>query len=147
MSDIVKRLKLNKLSLFITLFIACAAAFSTLFFAMFEGVQNMATIIFRVFISFAVFAVIGYFIAEIFENEYLSTTAKNSNKKDTAENELKETSEQQEENDIQTNDDAVNEQNEDQTQQDEHPQEENNMDMLNDDSFDKIVVVDKDTDE
>lgn len=143
MSEIVKRLKLNKLSLFVTLFIASAAAFCTLFFALLEGVQNIATIIFRVFISFAVFAVIGYFIAEIFENEYLNvlkSTDKNEDSKNT------EPIDNEHANNIETSVDENTTENEPE-QHNEQVDEENDMKMLNDDSFDKIVVVDQDTDE
>ena len=145
MSEIVKRLKLNKLNLFVTLLIASAAAFCTLFFALFEGVQNIATIIFRVFISFAVFAVIGYFIAEIFENEYLNTL-KNVDKNDVSEKTSPIDNDNEQDNAIETNEVENTLENEPALNI-ERVDEENDMKMLDDDSFDKIVVVDKDTDE
>jgi hypothetical protein len=70
-ADIVKRLKFNKFNLFVMLAIALLAALLTVFFAFSAGVAGTWTIIWRMVFSFALFAVVGFFIADFLEKEYL----------------------------------------------------------------------------
>lgn len=134
MSEIEKRLKLNKFSLFITLSIALFAAFSTMFFAVMEGIKSNVTILFRVCVSFSFFAVIGYFVSSFVEKEYL-TNFENDVDVKTEPVKTEEPKPASVEQDLDG-------------QKDNNTKENNNDNMLtNDDSFDKIVVVDNNDDE
>jgi hypothetical protein len=70
-ADIVKRLKFNKFNLFVMLAVALLAAVFTVFFAVSAGVAGMWTIISRMVFSFVFFAAVGFLVADFLEKEYM----------------------------------------------------------------------------
>ena len=134
MSELIKLSKERKFNLFVALCIAFFAAFSTAFFAVMEGVKNSYTILFRMVVSFSIFAVIGYFLGDFLENEYLNKVPPDVEPKDLAANE--EDNEMQPETGEPMDDtEAANES---------ELQANESFPLLEDDSFDKIVVMDDD---
>ncbi len=133
MANLSKILHLNKIGLIIVAIIALTAMFFTLFFALQGGVRSYKTILLRTGISFVFFSIIGYFVAFYLEKFFLSNLqmyeqATNQVESDKEDNlSIKETS-LDDEKDLETEADS----------------KENAY--LEDDSFDKIVIVNKDSD-
>ena len=135
MNTIVNRLKFNKFSLFITLLIAFSAAFFTLIFVLFEGIRSISTMIFRVFISFTIFAVIGYVLSVFIEKEYLSSLVLDDNEKIEVEEE-----------NIKNQQTQITDDNLKENKPEKNNSDDKKQDLPNDDSFDRIVIVNNDID-
>lgn len=149
MDELIKRLKAKKFNLFVTLIIALFAALSTAMFAVLENVKSVYTILFRMTISFSLFAIIGYFLADFFEKEYLKNLLNDSDVHDATVDDEKidedevsgvdENLTETDENKLQDTEENSNDETES-----EGESEEKNLPVFEDDSFDKIVVVDDD---
>ena len=128
-NNIVKRLESNKFNLFVMFSIASCAAFLTLFFALHGGIRSFITIIVRMLISFAFFSVVGYLISLVFEQEFLNNknivNSNNIDKKPVENN--------------------INPLNKEDLEKQENIQVNKKQDdpIVNDDSFEKIVILDE----
>ncbi len=139
MNDIIKRLKLNSFNLFVMLVLALFAAFTTVFFAVAEGVTSFSVIFSRALISFFVIAVCGYYFSGFLAEKIAlySLSLPDNGKVD--EEKLDKTDElsQVEEDDLT---EMANE------KENDGSLENTDTEPFDDDSFNKVVILDKDDD-